>query len=1256
MEQTSLSSLKAEKARALSRIVASRFWVLFVIVSCLRVSGWAHGARAEKPWTAAGDSRAGSVRVIVSLQEPPLALSTERAARGGRRLDVQNTEALDHLARLTRSQEQLAAKIEQELAGATVEARYQIVLNALAVRLPRLDSTSLERLKSLPGVKAVYEEMTFKPALYASLPAIQAQALWTELGGMSRAGQGIKIAIIDSGIDINHPMFAGTGFSYPPGFPKGDTRYTNPKVIAARVYIRPTDPPFANEGSPQPGLFGSGHGTHVAGIAAGNRVVAEIRGLTQEIVGVAPGAWLMNYRIFYPTDASGQELAYTTEVLKAIEDAVKDGADVICASWSSVAPRLPFASPEAEALQAAIEAGCVVVAPAGNEGPVAGSASRIPGGIERVITVGAISKERVVAFDLLDVTGPEPVDPQLRNVPFARALFGQPIHRRLGPWPYMDVNDADPADNPFACGPLISGSLIGKVALISRGECHFADKAFNVQREGARLALIYNTSDELFQIGCGGEHCDPGEISIPVAFITRSAGEALLRWLRDHPTARLQLDPNGRIVSAQKNIVPQSSGRGPAYARYLKPDVVAPGVDVLSAYYDRETGQASYAQLSGSSVACAHVAGAAALLLQAQPSWDHDRIKAALMATANATGITVSSTFSLASVLDRGAGLIDLAIASKPALLLSPPSLSFPQLVPGQRLKQRIEVVDIRSHGDVRTWAVSIVASQHLSVTAPTHISLAAGRKVTLEVSVIALSSSFTGDAWAEILLRDGTSELRVPLWARIRSGAQAGDVLLIDNDFSHFESYADYAGHVTRTLESLGLVYQVWDADAHFGRPQTIPDLEYLQRFPIVIWLTGDNVHADGYYALSTPLTSRDMQILASYLDAGGRLIAWGQNLAEASDVNPDPDPTWGRASFYHAYLGAHWLQGSVYGPQAARPQPPALRVGAVGLPGTFLSGVTLDIGPAGDGAHNQVSVDEIAPGGFRDGSDADLVQPILMAVEALPLGSAYIGVAKADEPTLEREQLAIPYRTVYYSFGFEGINNNPGRASRAALLRRTMDWLRDEVTVVLEDRVASVYDPVQLSCQAKSSINAPIVSYRWRIGRGEGEKIVIGERPIITYLFPTRGQFPISVEATDSLGHKAVAHAKVWVVEGGSSTLTCSASEANPGDTISYQVLASNTSANTLPMRFVLPLPSGTEYLSHTGGDFRDGALSWSGSLAPGTSFGATLRVRIRYDGPSGAYLVATAEFRAGQDAFVKQVRTWVNARLYLPFLQKP
>ncbi|MBC7317464.1 MAG: hypothetical protein H5T70_13655, partial [Chloroflexi bacterium] len=178
-----------------------------------------------------------------------------------------------------------------------------------------------------------------------------------------------------------------------------------------------------------------------------------------------------------------------------------------------------------------------------------------------------------------------------------------------------------------------------------------------------------------------------------------------------------------------------------------------------------------------------------------------------------------------------------------------------------------------------------------------------------------------------------------------------------------------------------------------------------------VILWLTGDNVHPDGYYVPSTPMTARDQELLMAYLEQGGRLLAVGQNLAEASDVNPDADPTWGRSRLYHHYLGAHWLQGALYGGGF----PPSQTASLYGLPGTFLEGVALDVGNVGTGADNQSSIDEIAPGGLADGSDADLVKAILFASGGQPVNGGIVGVAKAAEPSLEKPTPDLAYRTLY-------------------------------------------------------------------------------------------------------------------------------------------------------------------------------------------------------------------------------------------------
>lgn len=521
----------------------------------------------------------------------------------------------------------------------------------------------------------------------------------------------------------------------------------------------------------------------------------------------------------------------------------------------------------------------------------------------------------------------------------------------------------------------------------------------------------------------------------------------------------------------------------------------------------------------------------------------------------------------------------------------------------------------------------------------------------TVNLTVAVLAGASEGVWEGDLRLASGEGDLHVPLWVQVQPELKAAEVLLIDNDFSNFECYVNYAPYITGALEAADASYQVWDADLYYSHTQTIPDLAQLQAYDAVIWLTGDHAHPDGYYAVPTPLTSLDMQILANYLDGGGRLVALGQNLAQASDVNSSADPIWGRASLYHNYLGAHWVQGSLFDPSGQGLYPPSEGLAVVGLPGSFLANVELDLGQEGDGQGNQTSVDEIAPGGQFDGSDLDLVQPLMVAVAASPAEAGYVAVAKSCEPTLEEMVAACPYRTLYYSFGLEGINHNAGRTTRDELLSRSLDWLLDEVSVSLEPVVSSPKDPTRIECQATSSVGAEVVSYRWRLG----SEIVAGSQPSVICAFDDRGSHPVAVEVTDALGHKAITQTTALIVDGGSSTLTVTHSRVVPGQELTYQIAVSNTAAYSLPVQFTLPLPQGTEYISHTGGSYEGGVLTWSAQVDSGATSRPEVTVQVLGDAQPGGEIVATAQFQAGEDEFTKAARTRVLYAMQFPLMMK-
>ncbi len=336
------------------------------------------------------------VEVVVSLSQKPLA-TTRWAA--GRQLQART---------LASAQASVVRSIETSLPDADVRWRYRLVANGMAVVLP---SSQVGRLTVLPGVETVYPSVRYRTQLDRSPQQIGAPALWES--GLTNAGQGLKIAIIDEGIDQTHAFFAPAGFTMPAGYPKGQTAYTTAKVIVARAFP-PARPEWKHASKPfDPEL--SSHGTHVAGIAAGNsNTVAE----GTRISGVAPRAYLGNYKaLTIPTDSGVGLDGNSPELVAAIEAAVADGMDVINMSLGE--PEIePARDIVVKALEAAARAGVVPVVSAGNDFDEFGRGSiGSPAAAPSAITVGAVSTTRGGPDDVVSSfssSGPTPLSLQLK--------------------------------------------------------------------------------------------------------------------------------------------------------------------------------------------------------------------------------------------------------------------------------------------------------------------------------------------------------------------------------------------------------------------------------------------------------------------------------------------------------------------------------------------------------------------------------------------------------------------------------------------------------------------------------------------------------------------------------------------------------------------------------------------------------------------------------------------------------------------------
>jgi subtilisin family serine protease len=408
---------------------------LLVAVPCslaLLFAGGAATAPAPVPLT----------EVVVTLSSPSLAsayasgILPRSAGSSGKRLVLGSRVASGYIDRLGGTQTLVARRITTSIPGATVRWRYRVVADGLAVALPK---SEVPLLGEVPGVARVYPSYRYRPLQVgapSNVVAIGAPALWGS--DLATAGQGIKIGIIDEGIDQTHPYFDPAGYTYPPGFPKGNTAYTTPKVIVARAFP-PPGLKYANASLPFDPIY-SDHGTHVAGIAAGNAgTIAEVGGTEHTLSGVAPRAYLGNYKaLTIPTNGFGLD-GNSPEIVAAIEAAVSDGMNVINLSIGEpeIDPRNDIV---AKALDAASDAGVVVAVAAGNEFIENGKGSvDSPGSAASAITVGASNTAAAGKIGIADFSssGPTPLGHLLKpdvTAPGINILSSVP--RREGTWDY----------------------------------------------------------------------------------------------------------------------------------------------------------------------------------------------------------------------------------------------------------------------------------------------------------------------------------------------------------------------------------------------------------------------------------------------------------------------------------------------------------------------------------------------------------------------------------------------------------------------------------------------------------------------------------------------------------------------------------------------------------------------------------------------------------------------------------------------------
>ena len=639
-----------------------------------------------------------------------------------------------------------------EALGFVLDHETDVVLHGLMGRMPE---ANIAAGNGVHGVRLLREARVYQLLLDAAVPLVRADVAWPLVGGESEAGRGLKIGIIDTGIDHTHPMFFDPTLSFPQGFPRGDIAFTNSKVIVARNYVAMLGDPREAPDS----MDHYGHGTFVAAIAAGRRAFGPLA----EVAGIAPGAQLGSYRVIGgPTN-----LGETTDavIIAAFNDAVADGMNVINMSLGAFPFDLPSEEPVSQAVAAAARAGVVVVAAAGNFAfPVSVSE---PASSPDAIGVGASHNSRIFALPLRLVSAAT-VPERVRSL----AVVAGESTAANPALPATDIVRI--ADNACSALPATSEAK-GRIALIQEDvRCWEFDQADNLEAAGAVAAVLYRL-----------DNGDPESLftgsPLPFYQMSRDDGQALAAFLQTLPTGQyVQARVDAEITKFA--IVPDRiavfSALGPANNVELKPDLVAPGTPVYSALQVNDAlgflyGLERFGLSDGTSFSAPMVAGAAALVRQRHPSWTSAQVRSAVVNTATAK---VTESGQTAPILASGAGRLDVSRAVGATAVFDPVTLSLGStlLTEAKSLTRQLRITNVGQA--VETFQVEVAVRTEIpggsvkvepALVGPLQPGASASVQVAFQTPASAPSRASV-DGHLRIRANGSGLEYVVPYWAQV--------------------------------------------------------------------------------------------------------------------------------------------------------------------------------------------------------------------------------------------------------------------------------------------------------------------------------------------------------------------------------------------------------------------------------------------------------------------------------------------------------
>ena len=681
---------------------------------------------------------------IVQLKGDPLSTSARTKPPKGKKVDFSSTTVKSYRALLSAQRNDYKQWLHANAPNAKVTGEYDISLNAVAVKL---NGETLGKVASAPQVQtAQYQGLYYPVALDPDLELISAPAAWAAGGTAANAGEGVKVAILDTGIDVTHPCFSDTGYASQTQL--GDKRFTNNKVIAAKVFNNKTPSRnFTAEALQE-------HGTHVAGtVACNSSTPATVDGVTipQGVTGVAPMALLGNYNIF-PSDVTN---ARSEDILNALDAAYADDFDVANMSLGGGAHGIQ------DLLTIAVDnldqAGMVVAVAAGNSGPGLFTVES-PGSAQRALTAGAATVGHFVAA---------PISAGGNSFPGIAGDFGAQtvgITAMLSAIPGAGANGLG-----TVCSALAAGSLNGKIAMLARGTCSFSTKVRNAQSAGAIAVIVSNNV-----AGDGvamGQDGTPNQPTIPAYMVSLDDGAPVAAATDTNVTIGAG---KAYFITGNDDFMGSFSSQGPTDVDFrVKPDVVAPGVNVLSSIpHQFCPSPPCFAFFQGTSMATPHLAGSAAVVEWAHPTWSSAQIRSAIVNTADQGTLKKSSGTGLETNVNIiGAGRENLLAAVEAKVALDPVSVSFGAIPSGSGQTQTLDVQISDLTGAGGSYAVSFGAGSGgvaYSVS-PSSISLGANGSATVTVTMQEAKGAAGGGHQAQLTISNGSPVAHAAVYTFIK-------------------------------------------------------------------------------------------------------------------------------------------------------------------------------------------------------------------------------------------------------------------------------------------------------------------------------------------------------------------------------------------------------------------------------------------------------------------------------------------------------